>query len=120
MAEEAPKIAVGGANKKDLGKLRWDLLPVYPMQKVVEVYSTGARKYGDYNWRKGMQWGRVYGAMMRHAWGWWGGEINDPIDGQHHLSSVAWGALTLMEYERICPEYDDRKESYKDEPLQSP
>lgn len=108
MTEEAPKDAVGGAKKNDVGKLRWDLLPPFPMMKLVEVYSMGAGKYGDYNWRKGMAWSRIFAAMMRHAWNWWAGQKNDPVDGQHHLASVAWAALTLMQYEVDQTKFDDR------------
>ena len=106
--------------KFDVGKLRFDLIPPGPLKRVAEVYTIGAKKYTDRNWEKGLAWGRIFGAMMRHAWSWWSGEIHDPVDGQHHLASVAWCALTLMEYENTHPELDDRKETYKDEPLQSP
>jgi hypothetical protein len=95
--------------KDDTGKARFDLIPVKPLFKVAEVYTIGAAKYDDRNWEKGIKWGRVFGAMMRHAWDWWGGERYDPKDGQHHLASVAWAALTLMEYEETHPELDDRK-----------
>ena len=94
--------------KDDGGKERFDLLPVYPLFKLAEVYTIGARKYADRNWEKGIPYGRVFAALMRHAWKWWRGEQNDPVDGQHHLSSVAWCAMTLMEYERTHPELDDR------------
>lgn len=94
--------------KHDAGKLRFDLLPVEPLRELARVYTIGAAKYADNNWRKGLAWGRVFAALMRHAWAWWGGERNDPVDGQHHLASVAWCALTLIEYERTHPELDDR------------
>ena len=94
--------------KDDTGKARFDLLPVKPLFEVVKVYTIGAGKYSDRNWEKGIKWGRVFAAMMRHAWNWWRGEKLDPEDGQHHLASVAWCALTLMEYEETHPEYDDR------------
>ena len=94
--------------KDDQGKLRFDLLPVRPLEKVVEVYTIGCRKYNDRNWEKGLKWGRVFAAMMRHAWRWWRGEKRDPIDGQHPLASVVWCALALMEYEETHPELDDR------------
>lgn len=29
---------------------------------------------GDRNWERGMKWGRVFGAMMRHMWCWWQGK----------------------------------------------
>ena len=97
-----------GGRKDDTGKLRFDLLPVEPLQRLAEVYTIGAKKYEDRNWQKGLVWGRVFAALMRHAWSWWGGERLDVVDGQHHLASVAWCALALIEYERTHPELDDR------------
>ena len=94
--------------KFDGDKLRFDLIPVKPMQQVAEVYTIGAKKYDDRNWEKGLDWGRVYAAMQRHAHAWWGGEICDPEDGQHHLASVVWCALALMEYEQTHKELDPR------------
>jgi hypothetical protein len=96
------------ARKEDSGKLRFELLPVRPLQQVVDVYTMGARKYTDRNWEKGLRWGRVFGAMMRHAWAWWGGEERDKENGQKHLASVVWAALALMEYEETHRELDDR------------
>ena len=94
--------------KHDVGKLRYDLIPVYPMERLAEVYTIGAAKYGDYNYLKGMKWGRIFAAMMRHAWAWWRGEIYDPVDGQAHLASVAWCAFALMEYQHRHIGEDDR------------
>lgn len=94
--------------KNDTGKLRYDLLPVLPLAEVANVFTIGAKKYDDRNWEKGLKWGRVFGAMMRHAWAWWRGETHDKEDGQHHLASVAWCALVLMEFERTHGELDDR------------
>lgn len=94
--------------KDDSNKLRFDLIPVEPLRKIAEVYTMGAQKYDDRNWEKGLRWGRVYAAMLRHATAWWGGEQCDPVDGQHHLASVGWCALALMEYETTHRELDDR------------
>lgn len=94
--------------KDDADKLRFDLIPVRPYEALAWVFTIGAKKYADRNWEKGLRWGRVFAAMMRHAWAWWGGEKFDPKDGQHHLAAVAWGALVLMEFETTHPELDDR------------
>lgn len=94
--------------KYDDDKLRFDLIPVLPLEEVALVYTIGARKYADRNWEKGLKWGRIFSAMMRHAWAWWRGEIRDPQDGQHHLASVVWCAMALMEYENTHRELDDR------------
>ena len=97
-----------GTTKHDDFKLRYDLLPVDALEELVHVYTMGARKYGDHNWRIGTTWGRFFAAMMRHAWAWWGGEELDDGDGQHHLASVAWCALALMTYEMEGLGTDDR------------
>ena len=100
--------------KEDTKKLRYDLIPVYPLERVAEVYTIGAQKYGDRNWELGIKWGRIFGALLRHAFAWWSGEQFDKEDGQHHLASVVWAALTLMEYEKTHPELDDRSILQKD------
>ena len=97
--------------KEDAGKLRFDLIPPGPLEKLAEVFTVGCRKYDDRNWEKGIRWGRVYAAMQRHAWKWLKGESYDQRDGQHHLASVAWCAFALMEYEETCPDLDDRSVS---------
>ncbi len=99
--------------KKDEGKVRWYLIPWEPLKALAALYTMGARKYEPENWRKGIAYSRIFSAMMRHAWAWYGGETHDPEDGQHHLTSVAWCAFTLMWYELYRPKFDDR---YKDEP----
>ena len=100
--------------KRDAGKLRFDLIPVYPLQELARVYTIGAKKYTDNNWRQGFKWGRLFAAMCRHAFAWWSGERNDPVDRQHHLASVAWCAFALMDFERGAIGEDDRWK----EPLQ--
>lgn len=94
--------------KDDKGKARFDLIPAGPLWRVAEVYAMGAKKYNDRNWENGITWGRVFAALCRHAWAWWKGERFDREDGQHHLASVVWCALALMEYEETHPEFDDR------------
>lgn len=95
------------AIKHDQDKLQYELFPP-SLAEVAKVFTIGAKKYGDRNWEKGLAWGRVFSAMMRHAWAWWWGETNDPQDGQHHLASVAWAALVLMHYENTDTGIDDR------------
>lgn len=99
------------AKKNDDGKLRYDLIPQYPLSEVAKVYTIGAKKYDDNNWRKGFRYGRVFAAMMRHAWAYWRGEDYDPEDGQHHLASVIWCAMSLMEFSRTKVGQDDRVKS---------
>lgn len=87
---------------------RFDLVPPGPMFKVAEVYGIGARKYAERNWEKGYDWSLSYASMLRHALQFWGGEDIDPQDGQHHLASVVFHALALMQFAETHPELDDR------------
>jgi hypothetical protein len=99
---------MSGGTKYDNDKARFDLIPPHPLYQVAELFAMGAKKYDDRNWEKGLAWGRVFAAMMRHAWKWWMGEEYDEENGQHHLTSVAWCALVLLEYTDTHPELDDR------------
>ena len=98
------KIAI----KHDLGKPRFDLIPPRALELVAQVMTVGQKEYGDRNWEKGLKWGRMFGAMMRHAWKWWSCQRYDQEDRQEHLASVAWCAFALLEYEHTHPELDDR------------
>jgi|TARA_R110000803_G_scaffold183480_2_gene245818 hypothetical protein len=99
----------GDKLKFDHGKSRFDLIPPHALEALASLYGIGANKYEDRGWEVGMPWGRVFAALMRHAWKWWRGEVRDPVDGQHHLTSVAWCAFALYEYERRKIGEDDRR-----------
>lgn len=101
-------IDAAAGRKFDDGKARYDLIPAGPLHALAGVFTLGAAKYGARNWEKGLDYGRLFAAMMRHAWAWWRREQFDPEDGQHHLASVAWCALCLMELERTRLDHDDR------------
>lgn len=97
-----------GGRKDDAGKARYDLIPAAPLDELARLYGQGAERYGERNWERGLAFGRMFAALMRHAWAWWRGEQRDPVDGQHHMASVAWYALGLIELERTRAELDDR------------
>jgi len=91
--------AVEKGVKFDNDKLRWDLLPRDALEELVKVYTLGAKKYGDNNYLNGMDWSRIIGALERHLTAFIKGETHDKEDGQHHLASVVWNALTLLTYD---------------------
>ena len=101
-----------GGKKNDESKPRYDLIPPDAIEAVAHVFRIGAQKYGERDWEKGLKWGRVFRAMMSHAWAFWRGETHDKEDGQEHLASVAWCALVLLSYDRHCREWDDRPWGY--------
>lgn len=98
----------GQAVKHDMGKTRFDLIPGDSLEWLAKIYTFGAQKYEDENWRKGMSWKRIFGAIMRHSWAWFRGEDLDPESGLPHLAHAAWGFFTLLHYSEYRKEYDDR------------
>lgn len=94
--------------KHDKGKPNFALIPARSLEEIAKVYTFGAEKYQENNWRKGMKWSRTFAAMMRHSWAFWRGETFDPESGLHHLAHVAFGCLTLIEYHKTNKEHDDR------------
>ena len=93
--------------KQDLGKIRWDLLPDEMLEEVAKVFTYGAEKYSDFNWRNGMRWSRLYAATWRHMVAWRKGETWDPESGCHHLAHVIWNVLILEEHQRLVIGIDD-------------
>ncbi len=88
--------------KNDEGKPRMDLIPPEAMFALAEVLKFGAETegYGDRNWEKGMDWGRVFGATMRHLWKWWGRKSTDDKSGMSHLWHAFANIAFLIAYEQ--------------------
>lgn len=97
-----------GGRKDDNGKPRYDLIAPEMLDEIAKVLALGAAKYAPRNWEQGMSWGRVFSAMMRHAWAWWRGEENDPETGLSHLSHLACNAMFLLAYSKRGAGADDR------------
>lgn len=104
--------------KADTGKVRLDLIPPEVVFAIGEILTFGANKYADRNWEKGMSWGRVYGALMRHLWSWWSGKratksfLFDDLDTEterSHLWHAACCIAFLITYEERKIGQDDRQ-----------
>lgn len=96
------------AVKFDDEKARFDLIPGRTMEMLAQVCQYGTTKYADRNWEKGMMWGRVFAALMRHLWAFWRGEANDAESGLPHLAHAMWGCMALLHYSESETGEDDR------------
>ena len=90
---------VDEAKKFDDEKVRLELIPPEMINALGEILTFGAAKYEDRNWEKGMDWGRIYGALQRHLNAWWGGELLDPETNKSHLWHAACCIAFLVTYE---------------------
>lgn len=94
--------------KDDTGKVPYDLLAPEALDAIAQVLQFGAAKYEPRNWEKGMRWGRVYAATMRHLWAWWKGEQIDAETGFSHLWHAGCCIMFLIAYEARGGGQDDR------------
>jgi len=84
--------------KFDEGKLRMDLIPPAAIYGLAKVLSYGSEKYGDRNWEKGIDPGRIFAAAQRHLWAYWSGEDTDEESGLSHLDHAACNIAFLQTY----------------------
>ncbi len=93
-----------GAVRAKLDTVRYDLISPQALSRLAATYAEGARKYGDNNFRKGMEFSNLINHVLEH--------INTYIAGggefeEDHLSHACWGLMTLMEQEKTRPELND-------------
>jgi hypothetical protein len=104
-----------GAQRDQLGdKVRFELLPVYPLKVVAKRMTSGAIHYGEDNWRKGMPFRRTFGSLLRHAFAWYHQAEGDYEDDEDHLAGVIFNAMCLIQYQKdmkdgnLSEDLDDR------------
>ena len=101
--------------KFDQGKTEWDLLPLGPVEEIVEVLMHGREKYGRDNWQLvDDPIRRYYAAAQRHLAAFRRARFDtkdpyDAIDAEshlHHLAHAACCILFLLWHERkeLCEE----------------
>lgn len=96
------------ANKFDGAKPRMELLPADALEDVARVLTFGAQKYAAHNWCRGMAWGRLIGAALRHIFAFARGEDTDAESGLPHLAHAACCILFLLAYSKRRVGEDDR------------
>jgi len=104
---------MGKATKYDSNKkVRPELLPSKATEEVMKVFTFGAEKYGDFNWRKGLEFSRLWGAAQRHQMAFWQGQDLDEESGLPHIAHAIANLMMLLEMGR---EWDDRPYKSKGE-----
>ncbi len=94
--------------KHDAGKARVELVDASFVEGLGRVLAFGARKYGDHNWRGGINVLRIIGAAMRHLLAVVRGEDIDPESGEHHSLHLGCNAMFLYVMLTTRPDLDDR------------
>ena len=91
-------------------------MSVLAMRGTAQVLTFGAKKYDDRNWELGMDYSRVYGALMRHMTAWWEGENLDPETKLSHLHHAGCCIMFLQQYVELeMHNHDDRPDRGTDD-----
>lgn len=94
--------ATTDSKKYDQGKLRWDLLPLNLIEKVVEIYTFGAEKYGPNTWQNLEDgYNRYKAAMFRHLMEFENGNVIDDESGMEHLAHMVWNAIAMLHVSQV-------------------
>lgn len=97
------------ADHKDEGKIGLQYILAMPgLLQVAKVGDFGAKKYGQWNYRKGMPWMKLLGSCSRHLTDFILGQNTDPESGLPHLAHLCYDTLMLLEYSVEHPSLDDR------------
>lgn len=95
-------------HKDDYEKVNYFCVPWEAVNEMAEVMTFGAKKYEQYNFRKGMKASRLFSAAIRHLYAWLRREEVDPESGKSHLAHAACCVLMLRDIEMLGKVEDDR------------
>lgn len=87
------------AHKQDRKKIDLSLVPKSVLEYIAKAFMFGKTKYGKDNWKKGMEWTRIYAALLRHLTSWNDKEDLDAESKLSHLSHAAACLSMLIEFE---------------------
>lgn len=88
------EFSTGSRRDLQVGKGRFDLLPVLALFELAKHFEGGAVKYGDRNWEKGQPTARYMDSALRHALKHLLGLRDEP-----HLRAAMWNLCCLAHTE---------------------
>lgn len=95
-------------DKFDSGKPQMRFLTKEFLEGTALAQTYGSKKYGPWNFQKGLEYSAMYDAAIRHMMAWFHAEATDPESGYSHLAHAAANLNMLMWMEANKPEMDDR------------
>lgn len=85
----------GAQRSSDADGARLDLLPVEGLFRAGEAAASGAAKYGEFNWQKGMPLSEFLNHLLQHIYKYQNGDRSED-----HLGHAAWNALAACHAEK--------------------
>ena len=94
--------------KSDSGKPNIEYIPREALEGAGRAFGFGAQKYAPHNFKLGLAYSRLAGAIMRHLAAFMDNENADPESGLSHLDHLLSSASMLKYMEANRPDMDDR------------
>ncbi len=96
------------AKRYNKGKPKISLISSIAITALAVVLTHNIKKYGKYNWQKGLPWTETIDSLLRHTLAFLDGEDLDPDSGLPHVDCIAANAMFLQHHFRKNKEFDDR------------
>ncbi len=95
-------------SKFDEDKNRLELVDALAIEGIGKVLTFGAKKYSADNWRGGIQYTRLIGAIKRHLSSIERGEDVDPESGLPHIDHLGCEWMFMSNFMKTRLDLDDR------------
>ena len=110
MSADLTKFPSGAVRSNDAANVRFDLITPIGLRRLAETCAEGAKKYGAYNWEKGIPASEMLNHAIRHIYLWLEGDR-----GEDHLAHAAWNILGVCHFEETLPAMIDVPTRLSDE-----
>ncbi len=87
---EKEQFSTGAMRDQQIGKTRYDLIPIWVDKRLADLLESGAIKYAEYNWAKGMPVKRTYASLRRHL-----RQLLERDRSEDHFAAVLFNAMVL-------------------------
>lgn len=102
------RFETGAVRQDDSDFPRYDLLSPYALEALANVAKEGCKKYGEFNWAKGIPIRNLINHTINHLVKFLMHDTEED-----HLAHALWNLHTAIHMLKLKPELDDRVEYQK-------
>lgn len=102
LAQGGTQFSTGAVRSSDKANVRYDLISPIGMRRLAETMEEGRKKYGYFNWERGMPIGDILNHAIAHIYAYLEGKPTNEDD----LAHAAWGLFAAMHMEETHPNLD--------------
>lgn len=102
LAQGGTQFSTGAVRSSDKANVRYDLISPIGIRRLAETMEEGRKKYGYFNWERGMPIGDILNHAIAHIYAYLEGKPT----GEDDLAHAAWGLFAAMHMEETHPNLD--------------